>query len=103
LETAAEKLLATIQPTHSADVNPFSGKLELVVDPRLDVVSPTAWYLATDPGLIDTLEYSYLETEAGPTITTREGFEVDGLQMRVRLDYGAAVLDWRGLYRSAGA
>jgi hypothetical protein len=103
LEHAATKYLASIQPATVADVNPFSGALELVVDPRLDVVSATGWYLAADPGAIDTIEYAYLEESPGPTIESRAGFEVDGLEMKVRLDFGAGILDYRGLYRNAGA
>lgn len=103
LETTAEKLIATITPAQSADVNPFAGKLEPVVDPRLDAVSVTAWYLAADANIIDTIEYSYLESSGGPEVITREGFDVDGLEMKVRLDYGAGVVDFRGLLKSAGA
>jgi hypothetical protein len=102
LETTGEQLLTTIQPTVATDVNPFAGKLELVVDPRLDAVSTTAWYLATDPAKVDGIEYSYLESAGGPEIVTKEGFETDGMQMKVRLDFGAGALDWRGLYKAAG-
>lgn len=35
LETVAEKWLATIAPATAADVNPFSGAMSLVVEPRL--------------------------------------------------------------------
>jgi phage major head subunit gpT-like protein len=35
LETTVEKLLATINPAASDDVNPFSGKLSLLVEPRI--------------------------------------------------------------------
>jgi len=31
------------------------------------------------------------------------GFIVDGIQMKVRHDVGAKVIDWRGLYKNAGA
>jgi hypothetical protein len=37
-----------------------------------------------------------------PTIV-QEGFEVDATQFKVRLDFGAGVLDWRGLYKATGA
>lgn len=103
LETAGEKLIATLQPTQSADVNPFAGKLELVVDPRLDAVSATAWYLAASAATIDTIEYSYLESAQGPEIIIQDGFDVDGLQMKGRLDFGAGAIEWRGLYKAAGA
>ncbi len=55
LETTAQQLLIATKcsPTKLGDVDPFSGKLELVVDPRLDVASTTAFYLfgsrATSP------------------------------------------------------
>jgi hypothetical protein len=103
LETTAEQLVAEIQPTTLGDVNPFAGRLEVVTDPRLDANSSTAWYLAAEPSVIDTIEYSYLESAGGPEVITQEGFEVDGVQMKVRLDYGAGVLDFRGLYKAAGA
>lgn len=103
LETAAEQLLTTITPATTATVNPFAGKLELVVDPRLDTVSSTAWYLAADPALIDGIEYSYLAEANGPEVFAEPGFEVDGVALKVRLDFGAGVLDWRGLYKANGA
>lgn len=102
LETIAEQLLAALTPAKSTDVNPFSGRLELVVDPRLDAKSATAWYLAADPGVIEGLEYSYLSGQEGPMIETRVGFEVDGMEMKCRLDFGAGLLDFRGLFKNAG-
>lgn len=103
LETTGEQLIAQLQPTQIGDVNPFGGKLQLVVDPRLDAASATAWYLAASPGTVDTIEYSYLESAGGPEVIVKDGFEVDGLQMKGRLDFGAGVLDWRGLYKANGA
>lgn len=103
LETSGEQVLAEIAASKISDVNPFSSRLELVVDPRLDAYSATSWYLAADPALTETIEYSYLDTDGGPVIDYREGFEVDGLEVKVRLDFGAGLLDWRGLWKNAGA
>ena len=103
LESTAEQLLAGLTPNSVSDVNPFSGKLDLIVDPRLDATSATAWYLATDPGLVDTIEYSYLDSANGPEIMMDEGWSVDGVEFKVRLDFGAGAIDWRGLYKSNGA
>src|SRR5699024_11985738 len=36
LETAAEQIVAQITPTESKNVNPFSGKLQIIVEPRLE-------------------------------------------------------------------
>lgn len=100
LETAAEQVLADIQPTKSADVNPFGGKLELLVEARL--VNSARWFVIADPTQIDGLEYAYLQGEEGPQTETRAGFEVDGVEVKVRLDFGAAFMDWRGWYTNAG-
>ena len=41
-ETAAEKLLTSIQANTTADVNPFGGKLSLIVEPRL---TGNGWFI----------------------------------------------------------
>jgi hypothetical protein len=66
-----------------------------VVEPRLDNSTGTAtnWFLFTDPALIDTLEYCYLEGQQGVYIETRQGFEVDGVEIKARMDFGAAAID----------
>jgi len=84
------------------DANPFAGQLSLVVDPRLDADSATAWYLFASPDLAPVLEYSYLEGQEGPMVDFRQGFEVDGVEWRCRLDFGCGVLDHRGAHRADG-
>jgi phage major head subunit gpT-like protein len=103
LETVAQQYLTIVQAVQSANVNPFAGLLELVVDPRLDAASAIAWYLAADPAQIPTIEYAYLagQTE-GVFLETRVGFEVDGIEVKARLDFGAGLIDFRGLYRNPG-
>jgi hypothetical protein len=101
LEAEAEKILADIAAATVNDVNPFSKKLTLVVEPRL--TSQWTWYVSAAPSEIDGLEYAYLEGEEGPQIDHEEGFEIDGMRFKVRLDYGAAFLDWRGWYKNVGA
>ncbi len=96
METAMEQALSQVQATKTSDTNPFAS-LSLIVDPRL--TDAGQWYLAAEPGQIDGLEYAYLEGAPGPQIETRAGFEVDGLMVKVRLDFGAGWIDWRGWYR----
>ena len=67
------------------------------MEPRL--TDPAAWYLAADPSVIDGLEYAYLEGAPGPQIETRQGFEVDGVQIKVRLDFGCGWIDFRGWHK----
>ncbi|NBN63825.1 prohead protease/major capsid protein fusion protein [Pannonibacter tanglangensis] len=100
LEMAGEQAIAEIAAARPDDANPFAGRLELVVEPRL--VDPKAWYLAADPAAIVGLEYAYLEGQPGPYIETRSGFDVDGVEIKVRHDFGAGWLDWRGIVRNPG-
>jgi hypothetical protein len=102
-EVLARQYVAQINATKASDVNPFTADLDIVVDPRLDAVSTTAWYLAADANSFDTIEYSFLESEPGPVIETRAGFDVEGIEMKVRLDFGCGVIDHRGLFKNAGA
>jgi HK97 family phage prohead protease len=98
LETSVEKLLATIQATTTDDVNVFS-KLVAIVEPRL--TSATRWWLVAAD--VDGLEYAHLAGQPGPYVESRTGFTVDGVETKVRLDFGAGFVDWRGWYTNAGA
>ena len=99
LETDAEKLIAEIRPVTVDTVNPFSKLTKLVVEPRLP---PYGWYVVADAAEVDGLEYAYLASSPGPQMETRVGFEVDGLEARVRLDFGGGFVDWRGWYYNPG-
>lgn len=103
-ETVAEQLLTEIAATKADDVNPFgNGKLELIVEPRLDAVSTTAWYVFGDPGRYDGLEVARLAGDNGPVVDTRVGFDVDGTEFKIRLDFGAGFVEHRSVYKNPGA
>jgi hypothetical protein len=99
LETATEKLLTSIQPVVIDNVNVFS-RLKLIVEPRFK--DAFRWYVVADPASVDGLEYAYLAGSPGPQTFTRLGFEIDGVETKVRLDYGGGFVDWRGWYTNAG-
>jgi phage major head subunit gpT-like protein len=104
LETEAQELTTNFNPVTSGGVNPFMSAFEgIIVEPRLDADSATAWYVAAAPAQLDVLEYAYLQGNDGPMIETREGFEVDGLEMKVRHEFGVAALDHRGILKNDGA
>lgn len=96
LETVAEAALTAIQAARTEDANPFSN-LTLLVEPRL--IDPDQFFIVADPATIDGLEYAYLEGAPGPQMETRAGFEVDGVQTKIRLDFGAGWIDHRGWHR----
>lgn len=94
LEWTARQLLSSgYTPTSAAGVQPL--ELELVVEPRLDATSPTAWYLVASNQRA--LEYGYLDQAQGIQVTQQDGFEVDGLLLKASLDFGtgwAAPVGW---------
>jgi len=106
LETTAEQLLSSlVDPTKNNDTPnlQFIRSLTLVVDARLDADSTTAWYLAADYGQVDTIERAYLEGNRGVSYEERMGWEVDGMEVKARLDFAAKAIDWRGLIKNPGA
>ena len=105
LRTAALQFLypTGYAPSTLAGVNPFAGGMELIVEARLSADSTAYYYLAANPNRIDMLQFGYLAGEGGPTITTTEKRNPDGVEMLVRHDFYCALADHRGFYRSTGA
>ncbi len=97
---AQQMFQAVIVATKTADTNVFRDAYEVVVEPR---VPGNQWYLAADPAVIDTIEYAYLDGNEGLYTEERMGFDVDGLEVKARLDFAAKAIDWRGMYRNPGA
>ena len=98
LEATVEKLLASINPTTVTDVNVWSGKLTPIIEPRL--TSAASWYLVDDR--IGDLEFGYLEGREGPQVESQNGWNIAGVEFRVRLDVAAGFVGWLSWYRNAG-
>ena len=98
-EVEAAKMLAQFVATKSGDVNVFQGSLDLLVEARL---TGNAWYLSADPEAFDTIEYGYLDGDEGVYLEQRTGFEIDGLEVKGRIDFAAKAVDHRGLFKNAG-
>lgn len=98
LETLAIQLTTSIDPVTFQTVNPFAF-LEVKSDPSL---TGTAWYLAADAGQVDLIGQLYMIGEEGPQLSERQGFDVDGIEYKVRYDTGAKALDYRGFYKNPG-
>jgi phage head maturation protease len=98
-----KQFLGSTMPNQDGEVNPFKGDLSPIIERRLDGHSPTAWYMMASAGMIDMIEIARLAGDTGPTITTKEGFEIDGLKIKVSYDFAAKVIDHRGFFKNAGA
>lgn len=89
-------------PQQGSNINTFKN-MNVIVEPRLDAASTTAWYAFADPAQVAIIEYAYLAGQEGVHTEMRVGFDVDGVEMKVREDFGAQILDWRGCYKNVGA
>lgn len=103
LETAAIQVLhSTSLPGaefNSGIVNPVNQMGELIVESRLDGAPVPYWYVAAEQGA-DTVEVAYLDGVDTPYLEQQEGWTVDGVNFKVRIDAGVAPLDYRGLARA---
>lgn len=105
LETETDQLLTSIADpaaSNSGVKNPLNGKLIPVCDAELDRYSSTAWYLAAQAGLVDTIEVTYLNGQESPVIESQIAFDILGMKYRIFIDYGVTLLDFRGLYKNPG-
>ena len=98
-ETEAEQVLAAIAAAQTSDVNPFSGKLTLHVEPRF---TGNAWRLFCDPAELATIIIAYLNGVNGPVLSTRDGWNVLGTEFRAVLDFGCGVVEHRGTHLNTG-
>jgi len=108
LETTAMQVLyptgyAPSNLTGDSGTNVFANGLQLITEARLGENSASNWYLTASPSRVDMIEYGYLSSEPGPTISTSERRDPDGVEMLVRMDFGASLIDYRGFYKSSGS
>ncbi len=93
-------------PATMTDVNEFRAggrtAVEPIVEPLLDEVSATAWFMAARSGQIDTVEYAYVDGSEGVRTETFASEDIDGVKVRATLDFAAKVIDWRGLGKANG-
>lgn len=105
LEDTARVLMASeTDPSqaNSRKPNPVRNAAEIIVDARLDEASTSAWYLLADPNRFDTIEVGYLDGVAAPFLDQQEGWTVDGVEYKVRIDAAAAPLEFRTMYKNGG-
>ena len=82
--------------------NPWfqGGGLTAIFEHALDDDDVKQWYLAADKGR--TVRVYFLNGVQSPYLETRDGWNVDGTEWKVRIDAAAAAVDYRGLFRNAG-
>lgn len=82
--------------------NIYAGsKYKRVYESRLDDDSQTAWYLLGPKG--KTIKVFFLNGNKKPYMESRQGWNVDGLEFKIRIDAVAKALDWKTMYKNPGA
>jgi hypothetical protein len=101
LETTAQQIVAEITAATVSEVNPFSGKLEVIVEAGL--TDPKAWYLIADPAKHDGHAHSFLEGRNAPSVETREGWNNLGLEFRLVWALDARFVSYSSWFKNPGA
>lgn len=80
--------------------NKVRGLFKDIVDsPRL---TGTRRYMFADPAVAPVIEVAFLDGQETPFLESKDGFRIDGVEWKVRLDYGVAGVDYRGAVTNAG-
>jgi hypothetical protein len=97
--TTIDQVITSISPALVTSVNPFSGKLEKVIDAN---VTDTSWYVMSDPAHVPNFVYGFLAGSNGPRTKVYSPFGVQGVQVSLEHDFGVGAIDYRGGYRNPG-
>ena len=89
-------------PAKTTDVAQLDPQPAVIAEPRLDPASGAVpWFLFASPPR-STRSSTLSRGQDGVYIETRQGFDVDGVEIKARLDFGAKAIDWRGMFKNAG-
>lgn len=80
--------------------NSVRGLFEVIADARLDAASSSHWYGAANPAMFDTIEVAYLDGNQTPVLEQQAGWDIDGVEFKVRIDAGVKPLDFRTLAKN---
>ncbi len=83
--------------------NVVRGMVEVISEARLSTDSSAEWYLAANPNQFDTIEVAYLNGNSSPVLEQKDGWNVDGVEFKVRIDAGVKALGWQGFWYSTGS
>ena len=92
-------VVATDSSLASTRINPYSGNyLTRVYDARLDASDTAAYYFLAR----DAIVVFFLNGMEEPYLEQKDGWIVDGVEFKVRLDAAAKPTDWRRFVKNAG-
>lgn len=80
---------------NSGIINPLRDIVTPVKSARLQAADEKSWYLINK----ESIEVSYLDGIDTPYMEQQNGFTVDGVSTKVRIDAGVNVIDYRGIVK----
>ena len=98
LHTKAKQMITSASPEdapNSGVSNPLRDVVTPIKSARLQVADPKSWYLINK----EAIEVSYLDGIDTPYMEQQNGFTVDGVSTKVRIDAGVNVIDYRGIVK----
>lgn len=95
----ARRLLSPIFAAQASNVNAFEGILEAIYDPNL---SGTRYYVLSDPANGTNYIYGTINGQ-GPRFAVREGWEIEGVEVKVSHDFGCGAIDSKFGVTGAGS
>ena len=106
IEGAAETFFASTQFSSDNKASTRSniyggGRFIRAYDARLDAASAVSWYMAGPKG--KTVKVFFLGGNQTPYMETKTGWNVDGVEYKVRIDAAAKATDWKALVKNPGA
>lgn len=78
--------------------NSVRGIAQVLSDARLS--GHNGWYLQADPAMHDTIEVLYLDGQQAPVLEQQNGWGIDGVEFKVRMDAAAKAWDSKGLVKT---
>jgi hypothetical protein len=96
-QEALQWMNASFSPSTVGNTNIYQGSMSVIVDPRITTKN---WFMVAAPNSIDTIEYAFLDGQGDFYTETKQGFDVDGLEVKVRMFFAAKAIDHRGMYKN---
>ena len=81
--------------------NKVRGQFADIVDTAR--LTGNAWYAFADPNFNPASEVVFLDGVETPYLEMQDGFRTDGIERKVRLDYGVGALNFRSANKNPGA
>jgi hypothetical protein len=100
-ETLAQQFTANLTPNAGGSVNPFASAFQnVIVEPR---IAFNGWYFTASPSQGEVLEVARLAGSEGPMIETKSGWDIDGIEIKVRHQFAAQIPEHRTWARAVNA